>query len=147
MKRNTHNHRGLIFLTSIAIAILSAAFLFEVLRYFSYSIELFMIECDAAEGTWTANGFVNWTDFLVNCYNEVLESRDAFVSSNDIGNFLYHCGFSTFGKLVRLVLIIATILLEIMSVTLSVAITKYYCKKIVSRNKRTSIRRVPCRYC
>ena len=147
MKRNTNNHRSLIFLTSIAIAILTAAFLFQVLRYFSFSLEIYLIECDAAEGTWTAYGFVNWTDFLVECYNDVIESRDAFISTSDIGNFLYHCGFSVFGKLVRLVLIIGAALLEAISLKLSVAIAKYYYKRMVYRNKKHSVKHVPCRYC
>ena len=137
MGRNKKQFRFLFFLAFIALAILAAVFLIQSFRYFSYSFDISWIEDSAAAG--------NWTTSLTDSYNEVFESRNAFISSSVIGNLLYHCGSSTFGKLVRLVIIIMVFLLEIMFVRLSFAIIKYYSKRIGHRNQRTRSA-VSCRH-
>ena len=138
-------HRVGALVASILVAILMVAFLFPVLEYMSFPIQIFFIEWQAAEGYWTADGLKTWSPSLIAAYNAVMQAKEAFIATNDIGNFLYHCGFSVTGQIFRIVVIFTPITVLVFSLRQAYVRTKRFIKKLVPTSKK-SVKSVPCRH-
>lgn len=103
-------------LISAFIALGSVRFLTDTSIYIKHTLLIKEIENEADSGHWTEEGFITWTDDLIEAYENAVQNKLEFVESSDVATYLYNCGFSITGKVFRFVSIIEVIALLFFSI-------------------------------
>ncbi|MCI9365631.1 MAG: hypothetical protein HFJ54_03310 [Clostridia bacterium] len=125
------------------VAVLIALMCFVGMTYFLLSAGEFAIlqlvvihnENEGKTTRETANGPQTWLPGDGEFYDKSVEARKNLVASNDIAKFLFDCGGSTTGEIVRILLCIMAVVVEVF------AIRQGWCSaKAVFRGTRRVIR-------
>lgn len=120
MKKTTKRLRTVyvIFLMAFSMFFMlkSAGFLGSVINYGWKSHCITAIEQQAAQGTWTANGLVHWTDSLVEDGEKAKQAKEDLIERDDVAKWCYYSGYSMTGKVLRvLTILIISIIFCVMS--------------------------------
>lgn len=105
-------------LLSTLVAFLAVRFLIDTTIYLKHSLMIKEIILEATSGHWTKNGFVTWTDELIEAYSNAIQSKLEFVESSDVATYLYNCGYSITGKVLRVLSILEVLTLLLFSIVL-----------------------------
>ena len=131
-KRDFILRKLLLTVMSIILILVTWHFMTLVAQYIFFSAERFFIECFAADSS--------WDPYTIEAYDKSIASQMAFVETSDVGNFLYHCGFSVTGKLIRTTLVVMSLPVFLHAVYTVLKSTTILIKMLVRKiNKITAI--------
>lgn len=130
---------AILFMSAI-IAFTAAAFLMAVLNYGIVVKRMSNIEAEAEAGTYTAYGKVNWTDGLIEAYNNAKAEKMGLVKSSDVASWLYYSGYSMLGKAIRVIVIAIACAAEVLGIGMTFITARYIVvKELMIRRKKESI--------
>lgn len=96
-------------LLNVCFMFMAGGFLKDVGEYVLANDWIRLVENDAAVGTWTADGYVHWTERLTAEGQEAKLHKEQLIETNDVARWCYYSGFSQTGKMLRAFCIVTVI--------------------------------------
>lgn len=104
-----------ILLAAVAVFLGATFFVWETAVYTVRHLAVVSTEMEGKTPTHTANGPQTWLPSETEAYDNAKAARAELVAKSDIAKFMFDCGGSTTGKIVRVIVCIVVVTIDVIA--------------------------------